>query len=222
MCCLLLEGWVWVFYLTCERRQSLTCWGQKDASNILWAETHTPKKHTKLNFSNGNCTKTEIRLNTIVLDINMVLFITFFTSPSKSWVCVFACVCMSCLYLLQRAVAVGQIQSLQTVWVTQEAVQVLRGKQKHHCCNFKISHISKLFKNFNTTASIPAWALSIYNFVQVLELDMTRGGGTAAYRHVVASERVSRQVEVCEGGGHGRVGTESLTEAVYTCKKWQT
>lgn len=35
---------------TCERRRSLTCWGQKDASEILWAEMHTPKnkKHKKL------------------------------------------------------------------------------------------------------------------------------------------------------------------------------
>lgn len=36
-----------------------------------------------------------------------------------------------------------------------------------------------------------------------------------AYREVVPSEGVSRQIEVCEGGGHNRVGAESLTEAVY-------
>lgn len=44
----------------------------------------------------------------------------------------------------------------------------------------------------------------------------------ASHRQVVASQRVSRQVEVCEGGSDSRVGTESLTEAVHTCKKRQT
>lgn len=40
---------------TCERRRSLTCWGQKDASEILWAEMHTPKnkKHKKLSKKDG-------------------------------------------------------------------------------------------------------------------------------------------------------------------------
>lgn len=50
--------------------------------------------------------------------------------------------------------------------------------------------------------------------------DRRREGGS--HRQVVASQRVSRQVEVCEGGGDSRVGTESLTEAVHTCKKRQT
>lgn len=78
----------------------------------------------------------------------------------------FACVCMSCLYLLQRAVTVGQIQSLQTVWVTQEAVQVLRWKQKH-----QHQTLQELQKN-----SLYSCLSSIYNSVQVLELDMTWGG----------------------------------------------
>lgn len=48
---------------------------------------------------------------------------------------------------------------------------------------------------------------------------MTEAGEVVANLQVVASERVSRQVEVREGGGDGRVGTESLTKAVHTCKK---
>lgn len=46
--------------------------------------------------------------------------------------------------------------------------------------------------------------------------DNTHGGG-GEYRDVIASEGVSRQVKVCESGGHNRVSTQSLTEAVHTC-----
>lgn len=38
-------------------------------------------------------------------------------------------------YLIERAVTVGQIQSLQTVWVTKEAVQVLYKKTTNPCHN---------------------------------------------------------------------------------------
>lgn len=51
------------------------------------------------------------------------------SEPSE--LCVRACVCVSCRHLLQGAVAVGQIQCVHTVWVTQEAMQVLSRGQKH-------------------------------------------------------------------------------------------
>lgn len=139
--CLLLEDGgefnIWPLRIHC-------LWHVKDRKMLQGSfeqrRTHL-KKTTKLNFSkrNWNCTETLLCLlwfipNNISSYFLLFVILYFYIvkrvfSLAPQGLCVY--VCMSCFYLLQRAVTVGQIQSLQAVWVTQEAVQVLCRIKKH-------------------------------------------------------------------------------------------
>lgn len=107
------------------------------------------KNSTKLNFNSYRMLKPQEEYKHGII---------YFYNIQEAECCVFTsafmciranlCVCLCCFYQLQRAVAVGQIQSFQTVWVTQETVQVLCRKHKH------IKHLDKQTQHISLS---PHW-----------------------------------------------------------------